>query len=198
MDGGRRRLGRWLVLAVALATVGVLGRPVPIAAQQAPPAVNASAEDGAITIVRACDGTEEVQPSSIVFFAIQFGDAPYPPVKVSWSGSLATDGGVQQYDGTIGGLPDELEFAPGDELVAVGMLPTRAGDLTLTIEPGPGYVLGERPAATAHVSATVVTPTCPTPPPPLTAIPHPSDPPTEASSAAPAAEPISASAAYTG
>jgi hypothetical protein len=198
MDGGRRRIGRWLVRTAALATVGVLGRPVPIAAQQAPPAVSASAEDGAITFVRACDGSEEVRPSAIVFFAVQFTDTPAPRVTVSWSGSLATDGGVEQYDGTIGGLPDQLEFVPGDGQVAVGMFPTRAGDLTMTIEPGAGYVLGEHPSATAQVPATVVTPTCPTSPPPLSATPHPSDPPAASSASPPAAEAVTASATYTG
>ena len=156
----RRTSTRLLVRTGAAVTVLLLGAtvaPGPAGARRAgapPPAVDAASLGGSINVYESCTGQQIRQPN----FGLLKVERPNATsgtlsVDVSYSGSLVAD---TDYPA----LPDPVVIAVGETATFLDVKATKAGTVTLTVEPGSGYTVGSPASATTTISETVTKEVC--------------------------------------
>ncbi|MEZ5137263.1 MAG: hypothetical protein R2702_06225 [Acidimicrobiales bacterium] len=134
----------------SIAAVAALGSATLVAAapEGAPlPDVVASALPGSVVVIQQCDG-EVIVNQSQALLKVERPNATSGTISVdvSYSGSLV---------GTpdLGPLPDPVVIEAGESSTIVPVEADAPGDVTLTIEPGDGYAVGDPASATADVVA---------------------------------------------
>ncbi|WP_426570977.1 hypothetical protein [Aquihabitans sp. McL0605] len=153
----RGRARRIAVAAAAALLVAAVLAPGPASAtpQGAPPPdVIAAALNGSVTSVTGCDGVTR-SSSNTGFLKVERPNATSGDISVdvSYGGTLVAG---TDYDA----LPDPVTIAAGHEATVLFIDPTRSGTITLTVEPGPGYVVGEPATATVDFPLTHVDAAC--------------------------------------
>lgn len=113
----------------------------------APPDVVASALPGSVLVIQECDGTTTVNASQALL-KVERPNATSGTISVdvTYSGSLVGTPDLEP-------LPDPVVIAAGDDSTILPVEATAPGDVTLTIEPGDGYAVGDPASATAEVVA---------------------------------------------
>jgi hypothetical protein len=109
----------------------------------APPAVVAGALDGSVTQLTPCNGpTQTVGNPGFLKVERPGASNGTIAVNVSYGGSLTSG---TDYDP----LPNPIEIPAGDTQTLLAVEASATGTVSLTVEPGDGYVVGEPASATA-------------------------------------------------
>lgn len=143
-----RRITRGAVAAAialgwaALAPTGATAAP----AGAAPPALVASALPGSVSVIPQCDGEAIVQRSGgLLKIERPNNTSGTLMVNVTYSGSLVgTD--------DLGPLPDPVEIPVGETSAIIPVEASAPGDVTVTIDAGDGYSIGEPASATSDIA----------------------------------------------
>ena len=143
------RAKRWTIGAAALLVAGIAVPAIADARPQGAPApgVTASAINGTAVTFPDCDGSEHVEPSNAQF-TVSRGTA--------FSGTIEID---VTYGGTLvpgtdyAPLPDPVVIPAGETEVVLPIDTTATGSVTLTLEAGTGYVVGDPATATSNLGA---------------------------------------------
>lgn len=125
-----------LLLACAVATTA--------GAQEPPPTVTTDALDGAVTAFTGCDG-ETATSVNVGFAAIRRPDGTSGALSVDVSYGGALEAGVDYEP-----LPDPVVLGDGEASAILAITPTRPGNVTVTIEPGDGYLVGQPATSTVE------------------------------------------------
>lgn len=118
--------------------------------------MTATALQGSITTHTACDGSTTVQSNQGFLRIGRSGDTAGPlSVDVTYGGSLTP--GVD-YESQ----PDPVEIASGSGSRLLAIEASRPGTITVAVEAGPGYTLGDPTVATATFTELPFASECPT------------------------------------
>jgi hypothetical protein len=134
----------------AIAAVAALGTATLVEAAPrgaAPPEVIASALPGSVVVIQQCDG-EVVVNGSQGLLKVERPNATSGTISVdvTYSGSLVGTPDLEP-------LPDPVVIEAGEDATIVPVEAIAPGDVTLTIEPGDGYVVGDPSSATSEIAA---------------------------------------------
>jgi hypothetical protein len=143
-----RTIGKISIGAAAIATVLGTTTLVDAAPQGAPaPDVIASALPGSVVVIQQCDGETVInQSQGLLKIERPNSTSGTISVDVTYSGSLVDTADLEP-------LPDPVVIEAGDDSTILPVEASAPGDVTLTIEPGDGYVVGEPASATSEIAA---------------------------------------------
>jgi hypothetical protein len=145
-----------VVAAVLVAWAGITPGPAGAASQGAPPPdVIAEALNGIVSYLTPCEGDAQVAPGTGMLKVERPGNTSGTiSVDVTYGGTLVPGTDYEP-------LPDPIEIPAGQSQNIVSFRATSGGTVTLTVEPGEGYEVGDPATATSTIGVSDIDAICP-------------------------------------
>jgi len=156
IDGARRGRAVAALVAVVLGWTALVAMPAGAAPAGAPAAdVIAEALGGTVNIFTPCEGEANVIPGNGLLKVERPGSiAGTISVNVTYGGTLVPGTDYEP-------LPDTVEIPAGESQTILFFDSANDGTVTLTVEPGEGYTVGDPATATATIGLSDIDAICP-------------------------------------